>query len=58
MTWMICGAYGGTAAAGVPVVERGLDEEPYGALTPAQAFGVDVVFKLPETRRYDNVTKN
>lgn len=42
-----------TARAGVRMVERVLSERPTGALTPAQAFGVDFALEIEGTRRID-----
>lgn len=44
-----------TAAAAIPVVEQILEQSPIGALTPAQALGVDFPLRLPDTRRYDSL---
>jgi short subunit dehydrogenase-like uncharacterized protein len=44
-----------TAEAGVRAVEQTLDYHPVGALTPAQAFGVDFVLDIPGTVRLDRV---
>lgn len=42
-----------TAEAGVRAVERVLDGNMRGALTPAQAFGADFALEIDGTRRYD-----
>jgi short subunit dehydrogenase-like uncharacterized protein len=44
-----------TAAAAIPVVEQILEQSPIGALTPAQALGVDFPLRLPDTHRYDSL---
>lgn len=49
-------AYRFTAVAGVRGVERVLAGNLSGALTPAQAFGVDFVLAIDDTRRYDTLT--
>ena len=45
-----------TAEAAVRSVERILNEQPRGALTPAQAFGADFVLSIPGTRRIDQLS--
>lgn len=42
-----------TAEAAVRCVERVLEEQPAGALTPAQAFGADFVLEIPGVQRFD-----
>ncbi len=44
-----------TAEAGVRSVERILEDQPRGALTPAQAFGADFVLSILGTRRLDRL---
>ena len=44
-----------TAIAGVRCVERIFEERPQGALTPALAFGADLVLQIPGTKRYDRL---
>jgi len=44
-----------TMVAGVRVVERVLDGNYKGALTPAQAFGADFVLEIEGTTRYDQL---
>jgi short subunit dehydrogenase-like uncharacterized protein len=44
-----------TALAGVRCVEKVLDGNLSGALTPSQAFGVDFVLEIEGTARYDTV---
>ena len=44
-----------TAIAGVHCVERIFEERPQGALTPALAFGADLVLQIPGTKRYDRL---
>jgi short subunit dehydrogenase-like uncharacterized protein len=46
-------AYAFTAAAGVRIVEKTLAQRPVGALTPAQAFGKDLVMEIEGTRRVE-----
>ncbi len=46
-------AYRFTALAGVRCVEKVLEMRPKGALTPALAFGADLVLEIEGTRRYD-----
>jgi short subunit dehydrogenase-like uncharacterized protein len=48
-------AYRFTAEAGVRVVERVLDGNYRGTLTPASAFGADFVLEILGTRRYDTM---
>jgi short subunit dehydrogenase-like uncharacterized protein len=48
-------AYQFTAIAGVRCVERVLDGDYRGALTPAQAFGADFVLEIEGTRRFDKI---
>jgi len=48
-------AYTFTAAAGVRIVELVLEQRPTGTLTPAQAFGADLVLQIPGSRRYDSL---
>jgi short subunit dehydrogenase-like uncharacterized protein len=50
-------SYRFTAVAGVRCVERVFDLHPKGALTPALAFGADFVLEIPETIRYDSLSK-
>lgn len=42
-----------TAMAAVHIAERVLAEHPSGALTPAMAFGADLVLEVPGVRRLD-----
>jgi short subunit dehydrogenase-like uncharacterized protein len=44
-----------TAVAGVRIVERLLEKNLAGALTPALAFGPDFVLEIPSTRRVDRL---
>jgi short subunit dehydrogenase-like uncharacterized protein len=46
-------AYQLTAVAGLRCVERLLAERPVGALTPAQAFGVDFILEIEGSKRFD-----
>lgn len=52
--WLETGeGYRFTAEASVRIVEKVLEASPRGALTPAMAFGADLVLEVPDTRRYD-----
>jgi short subunit dehydrogenase-like uncharacterized protein len=52
--WLVTAeGYQFTALSGIRCVERTLAERPHGALTPAQAFGPDLVLEIDDTRRYD-----
>ncbi len=44
-----------TAVCAVNSAERLLAENPSGALTPAQAFGVDFVLQVPKAQRFDQL---
>ncbi len=44
-----------TALAGVRSVERVLNEQPVGALTPAQAFGADFIMEIDGVRHFDHL---
>lgn len=44
-----------TAQVAPLVVERTLELQPLGALTPAQAFGADFVLEVADTHRYDTL---
>ena len=44
-----------TAEIGVRCVEKVLELQPVGALTPAQAFGADFVLEAEGTKRYDSL---
>jgi short subunit dehydrogenase-like uncharacterized protein len=44
-----------TAVAAVRCVERVLEIQPRGALTPALAFGPNFILELPETQRFDTI---
>jgi short subunit dehydrogenase-like uncharacterized protein len=46
-------AYRLTAEAGVRTIEKLLENPKTGALSPAQAFGMDFILEIPDTRRYD-----
>ncbi|AKT42896.1 saccharopine dehydrogenase family protein [Chondromyces crocatus] len=48
-------AYRLTAEAGIRAVEAFFARRPVGALTPAQAFGVDFVLEIESTRRLDRL---
>ncbi len=48
-------AYRLTAIVSVRLVEKVLEQQPTGALTPAGAFGDDFILELPETKRYDRL---
>ena len=48
-------AYQFTAVAGVRCVEKVLEQQPMGALTPALAFGADFVLEIDGTERYDSL---
>ncbi|HEY5648023.1 MAG TPA: saccharopine dehydrogenase NADP-binding domain-containing protein [Nitrospiria bacterium] len=48
-------AYRFTAEAAVRAVERILEKNPAGALSPSEALGVDFVLEIPGTRRYDKL---
>lgn len=47
--------YAFTAQAAVLAVERVLDENPVGALTPSLAFGADFVLSIPGSARFDSL---
>ena len=52
--WMVTPeAYRFTALAAIRCVERTLESNPSGALTPAQAFGTDFALEIPGVQRYD-----
>jgi short subunit dehydrogenase-like uncharacterized protein len=54
--WLETGeAYALTARLAVRAVERVLSEQPAGALTPAQAFGVDFILEFEGSRRFDDL---
>lgn len=54
--WLQTGeAYHFTALSSLRCVERVLAEQPRGALTPAQAFGPDVVLEIAGVRRLDRL---
>jgi short subunit dehydrogenase-like uncharacterized protein len=42
-----------TAEGGIRGVEKLLETPKAGALSPAQAFGMDFILEIPDTRRYD-----
>jgi short subunit dehydrogenase-like uncharacterized protein len=44
-----------TAVGGVRCVEKILETQPQGALTPALAFGADFVLEIEGTQRFDNL---
>jgi short subunit dehydrogenase-like uncharacterized protein len=44
-----------TAAAAITIMEMVLDERPTGALTPASAFGSDLVLRIEASRRFENM---
>ncbi len=44
-----------TAEIGVRCVEKVLELQPIGALTPSQAFGADFVLEVEGTKRYDSL---
>jgi short subunit dehydrogenase-like uncharacterized protein len=44
-----------TAVAGVRCIEKILEKNPKGSLTPALAFGKDFILELPETKRMDKL---
>lgn len=44
-----------TAEIAVKAVERTLELKPFGALTPAQAFGTDFVLELSSSKRWDSL---
>lgn len=48
-------SYRFTAVAGVRSVEKVLELQPKGALTPALAFGADFILEIPETKRIDTI---
>jgi short subunit dehydrogenase-like uncharacterized protein len=48
-------AYQFTAVAGIHSVERVLDSNLGGALTPAQAFGADFVLEMEGAKRFDSL---
>jgi len=48
-------SYRFTAVAGVRCVEKLLELEPIGVLTPALAFGADFLLEIPETIRIDSI---
>ena len=48
-------AYELTAQIGVRIVEKILSQHPVGALTPAGAFGADLILELESTKRYDTL---
>lgn len=48
-------SYRFTAVAGVKCVEKVFEIEPKGAITPAMAFGADLVLELPKTVRLDSI---
>src|SRR5258708_3512481 len=48
-------AYQLTINASIPVVERVLNGEYRGALTPSQAFGADFVLEIAGTKRYSSL---
>ncbi|MBN1220192.1 MAG: saccharopine dehydrogenase NADP-binding domain-containing protein [Anaerolineae bacterium] len=48
-------AYHYTALAGVRCVEKTLELQPQGTLTPAQAFGSEFILDIPGTRRFDQL---
>lgn len=51
--WLTLGeGYRFTADSSLLTVEKILQEQPSGALTPAQAFGADFVLEIPGTIRY------
>jgi short subunit dehydrogenase-like uncharacterized protein len=50
-------AYQFTAVAGIGSVERVLEGNIRGALTPAQAFGADFVLEIEGTQRFDSLPK-
>ena len=48
-------SYRFTAVTGVKCVEKLFEINPLGALTPAMAFGADLVLELPKTVRLDSI---
>jgi short subunit dehydrogenase-like uncharacterized protein len=48
-------SYRFTAVAGVRCVEKIFEIQPTGAITPAMAFGADLVLELPRTVRLDSI---
>jgi short subunit dehydrogenase-like uncharacterized protein len=48
-------AYRMTQITAVRCIERVLDSQLRGALTPSRAFGADFVLEIPETRRLDSL---
>ncbi|MCB8985205.1 MAG: saccharopine dehydrogenase NADP-binding domain-containing protein [Ardenticatenaceae bacterium] len=44
-----------TAVAGIRAVEKTLEQQPSGALTPSLAFGADFVLDIEGTRRFDTL---
>ena len=48
-------SYRFTVEAAVLSVEKVLEQQPKGALTPALAFGADFILEVPETYRYDSL---
>lgn len=44
-----------TALSSIPVIERVLDGNYQGAITPATAFGSDFVLQIPGTHRFDKL---
>jgi short subunit dehydrogenase-like uncharacterized protein len=56
--WLRTGeSYAFTAEAAVRAVEETLVHVPTGALSPAEAFGVDFVLTLPDTVRMDTIAR-